>query len=139
MLKRCPLLDKPLPSAERLNRPSKQQIQRAGHQGRAGDRQNPGPHDVGRHAPADRTEALERTDTEDGSRDGMSCTDWDAAKDDHGERYGRTAFSTKPVYRPQLDDALPHRLDDPPTADQRSQSHGDVTGQHDLRRDWSAG
>ena len=73
---------------------------------------------------------LQRADADDGPGDGVRGAHRDAAEDGHDQRGGRPGLGAEAVHRPQVDDPLPHRLDDAPAAEQRAQSHGRVAGQH---------
>jgi hypothetical protein len=58
----------------------------------------------------------------------------DAPKDGQQQGGGSARFGTEPVDRAQVNQLLPHRLDDAPAARKRPQPHRRVAGQHHLGR-----
>src|SRR5262249_9510770 len=97
---------------------------------RAGNGQNPRPHNLPGDAPAHGALALQGADTDDGAGDRVRGADRDAADDGgEGEGHGGAGFGAAAVEGPQPADRMAHGFSDAPAAEERAQAHGHVTGE----------
>src|SRR5262249_51872357 len=97
---------------------------------RAGYGQDPRPDNTAGHTPTNGTQALHRTDADNGAGDGVRRADGHSAEYGQGQGRRRSCFGAEAVNGPQMNDALSHRLDDAPGAEQSAEGDGGMAGQH---------
>ena len=100
----------------------------------AGDRQYPCPNDRPRDPPAHSGQALRRADADDGAGDGVRCRHRDTER--RGEKQSRssTRLRAKTANRTQFGNPLPHQLNDPPAAKQRTNANRRIARNDDPHR-----
>src|SRR5438132_11694182 len=73
----------------------RQEVARGADGGRRGNREDPGPDDLARDAPAHSRQPARRADPDDGTGDGVGGADADAERGGGVDRDGRTGFGGK--------------------------------------------